>query len=219
MKTPTKLPSPRTPKAKTVLRFAACWLMVAGCVSERNEIPRQELYSVYVDTVRGHALMDDSPGNPLHWETATLEEWHSNYSVVFVDADFVSYRCEEYSYTGGAHGMLEVHVGTLDRKTGRKLVLDDAFPEEMRESLKAELRAKALEALGEQPILFDGLLTDNFCLMEDGWHFVYSPYEIASYAAGVVELVIPPVPLRSCHGRETTVFPFPGRFGRIKSDS
>ena len=72
-----------------------------------------------------------------------------------------------------------------------KAYVDDLSPEEMRESLKAQLRTKALEALGEQPILFDGLLTDNFCLMEDGWHFVYSPYEIAGYAAGVVEVVVP----------------------------
>lgn len=191
MKPSNHLPSPRKPKTKTALRFAACWLMVTGCAAERNELSRYELHSVFVDTVREYALMKESPDNPLHWETANHETWQSDYSVVFVDADYVSYRCEEYSYTGGAHGQTEVHVGTLDRKTGRQLVLDDAFPEEMRESLKAQLRTKALEALGEQPILFDGLLTDNFCLMEDGWHFVYSPYEIASYAAGVVEVVVP----------------------------
>ena len=100
MKPSNHLPSPRKAKTKTALRFAACWLMVTGCAAERNELSRQELYSVYVDTVREYALMKESPDNPLHWETANHETWKSDYSVVFVDADYVSYRCEEYSYTG-----------------------------------------------------------------------------------------------------------------------
>lgn len=178
-----------------ILAIAAA-VIVTGCVT--NTATREmEGYELFVDSIRDYAMEPESPDGIIHAATATHEERQSKYEVVFVDAQYASYRCEDYEYTGGAHGNTNVHVGTLDRKTGKKLLLGDVFTKERQESLEAELEQKASDALAAKgQKLFDSdargeLLTDNFCLMEDGWHFVYSPYEIAPFAAGVVEVVIP----------------------------
>lgn len=171
-------------------------MLLAGCATGPSECSMED-YEVFVDTIRDYAMEPESPDGLIHAATATVEERQSKYEVVFVDAQYASYRCEDWAYTGGAHGNTNVHVGTLDRKTGKKLLLGDVFPKDRQKSLEVELEQKAIDALaanGQQlfgPENRDELLTDNFCLMEDGWHFVYSPYEIAPFAAGVVEVVIP----------------------------
>ena len=40
-------------------------------------------------------------------------------------------------------------------------------------------------------------MTDNFALTKDGLKFVYNPYEIAPYAMGQQEIVIPYSELKS----------------------
>ena len=185
-----KLPSP------LVAAFA---VVLSGCVTNLSERTMED-YEINVDMIRDYIMESNSPDDLLRSATATTEERQSKYNVVYLDAKCVSYRCDDWAYTGGAHGMTTVHVGTLDRKTGRKLALDDVFPKDGQGELARTLRGKATEALArKQQQLFDyvsdgELLTDNFCLMEDGWHFVYSPYDIAPFAAGVVEIVIPKTP-------------------------
>lgn len=170
-------------------------MLLAGCATGPSECSMED-YEIFVDTIRDYAMEPESPDGLIHAATATVEERQSKYQVVFVDAQYASYRCEDWAYTGGAHGNTNVHVGTLDRKTGKKLLLGDVFPKERQESLEADLVQKASEALAAkgqklfEPENRGDLLTDNICLMEDGWHFVYSPYEIAPFAAGVVEVVI-----------------------------
>lgn len=170
-------------------------VIVTGCVSDTATYEMED-YEIFVDMIRDYAMEPESPDGIIHAATATTEERQSEYKVVFVDAQYASYRCEDWAYIGGAHGNTVVHVGTLDRQTGKKLVLGDVFPKDRQKSLEAELLQKASEALaakGQQlfgPENRGELLTDNFCLMEDGWHFVYSPYEIAPFAAGVVDVVI-----------------------------
>ena len=181
-------------KTPMILTFAVAALF-AGCATDQSAGVTED-YEIFVDTIRDYAMEPESPLGTIHAATATNEERNSKYEVVFVDAQYASYRCEDWAYTGGAHGNTVVHVGTLDRETGKKLVLDDIFTKDRQKSLESELLQKAGEALAaKEQKLFGAenrgeLLTDNFCLMEDGWHFVYSPYEIAPFAAGVVEVTI-----------------------------
>lgn len=175
---------------------SAIAVVLSGCDKDQSA-PITEDYEIFVDTIRDYAREPESPDGTIHAATATVEERHSKYEVVFVNAQYASYWCVDWAYTGGAHGNTVVHVGTLDRKTGKKLALGDVFPTHRQKALEAELQQKSSEALAaKDQKLFEpenrgALLTDNFCLMEDGWHFVYSPYEIAPFAAGVVEVVIP----------------------------
>lgn len=175
----------------TLFAFALCLSLAAGCSNNTCEELTMD-YEVYVDTIRDYALMEDTPDNLLYFATATTEERASKYEVAFVDAMYVSYYCKEYSYVGGAHGTTTIYAGTISRKTGKKLELSDIFPKDKQAALHAELKNLVTQKLSpNNQILFDALLTENFYLKEDGWHFVYNPYDIAAYAAGVTEVVIP----------------------------
>ena len=128
---------------------------------------------------------------------------NSKYEIICRDADKVSYRATEYQYTGGAHGYTSVQVSTVDRKTGRKYKLADIIPESQRGELLrkvrediairrygaksyAEWRARKKIAFFEEP-----QLTENFYFDDQAIHFIYNQYEIACYADGIIEAIVP----------------------------
>ena len=81
-------------------------------------------------------------------------------------------------------------VGTLDRKTGRQLTLNDVFGKDGLATLESELRKAVVAKIEEENVQSPVKPTENFYLAADGWHFVFNEYEIACYACGVVEVVV-----------------------------
>ena len=143
------------------------------------------------------AVAEDVPREIPAWDKS------SKYEIICRDADKVSYRATEYQYTGGAHGYTSVQVGTVDRKTGRKYTLDDIVPESRRGELLrkvrediairryeaksyAEWRARKEIAFFDEP-----QLTENFYFDDQTIHFIYNQYEIACYADGIIEAIVP----------------------------
>lgn len=144
----------------------------------------------YVDVLR-----DAMQAEELFPALTTFES-SAHYAVVHSDPDHVSFRTSEYWYGGGAHGSTRVTVGTLDRKTGRLLHVADFVPEAKRDALATRLHALAVTQLGgEDQLQGEVTVTENFYLATDGLHFVYNQYEIACYAAGIIEVVIDPASL------------------------
>ena len=137
----------------------------------------------------------DDPTSKADWmvgSSETTQQFSHKYEIVYADKDYLSFWCDDYYYTGGAHGTRTIKIGTIDRKTGHILTLNDVFKESAREALTKELRDKAIKKLGgEQNLQYEVKPIDNFCLKSDGWHFVYNEYEIACYAVGPVEIVVP----------------------------
>lgn len=170
-----------------ILTFAS--LVFAGCTSSAKD----EL-GEYIDFCREVAQLpsnDDKVDWMVYPSTATTQEFKKDYRIVYADEKYLSFRCEEFKYTGGAHGTFIITVGTINRNSGRILKTKDAFAESDRGNLCATLRAKAIAELGgEENLLYEPTITENFCLMQDGWHFVYNEYELACYAKGAVEVVI-----------------------------
>ena len=170
-----------------ILAFAS--LAFVGCASQTKD----EL-GEYIDLCREVAQLPVNEGD-VGWmvypSTATTQEFKKDYRIVYADEKYLSFRCEEFKYTGGAHGTFIITVGTINRNSGRILKTKDAFAESDRGNLCATLRAKAIAELGgEENLLYAPTITENFCLMQDGWHFVYNEYELACYAKGAVEVVI-----------------------------
>ena len=121
-------------------------------------------------------------------------EFKSKYDVVYVDRKkaFFSYRIEFYAYTGGAHGSEAIFTGTVDSGTMRKLSVADAIPEDKRDEALGRIRKAVADRIGgEDRLLRDVALTENFCVAEDGLHFVFRECEIAAYSHGTIEVVIP----------------------------
>ena len=104
-------------------------------------------------------------------------------------------------YEGGAHGIDQTITLNFEAKTGRQLTLSDIFAPGYEQPLKAvllkALKARTgcstLAALHDKGYLYsmDIFPSENFILSEETITFIYNPYEIAPYAMGSTELIIP----------------------------
>ena len=131
-------------------------------------------------------------------------------SVSRADSKVFSY-CEDYSsFMGGAHGMYGRTGYTYDVKTGKKLSItdvvklseDDLIPV-LKEKLLAQNDTDEYDDLDEKlknyKLDSDTVLDEegqeliygyNWYLDNDGMHFYFGPYELASYAVGAADVVI-----------------------------
>ena len=101
-----------------------------------------------------------------------------------------------YSYTGGPHGVGGNVYLTVDMTTHKVLTLSDIIDQKKLPEVKELLwrfytdsgRIKDEDAFTKKT---DFDVSKNFYLAHDGIHFIYHVYEIASYAEGEQDLVIP----------------------------
>ena len=186
---------------KTKIGIVAVSAMLAGCASIKECGHTSELddYLAFcselslkppVDTGDPDGYMskpDWAVGSPM-----TTREFRKEYRIVYSDEKFLSFYAEEYSYEGGPHGFTRVTCGSFCRKTGKRLTLDDVFARDDRAALTDKLRAAVVKAIGDDEKLIDKVKpTENFYYGGDGWHFIYNPYEVASYSEGKIEVVLP----------------------------
>ena len=122
----------------------------------------------------------------------------SNTWMIFVGQKekLATFAIRYYSYTGGAHGLGGSEYLTIDMTTHKVLTLSDIIEQKKLPEVKELLwsfytdygRIKDEEAFTKKT---DFDVSKNFYLAHDGIHFIYDEYEIASYAAGEQDLVIP----------------------------
>lgn len=178
-------------RVKELLFLLPLVAFLSGCRTESSE------GACALENFIAAAIADDMPREVPAWDK------RSKYEIICRDADKVSYRATEYQYTGGAHGYTSVQVGTVNRKTGRKYRLADIVPESRRDELLrkvredialrhygaksyAEWRARKEIAFFDEP-----QLTENFYFDDRAIHFIYNQYEIACYADGIIEAIVP----------------------------
>lgn len=104
-------------------------------------------------------------------------------------------------YEGGAHGINQQIVMNFEASTGRQLTLADIFASGYEQplknvllkALKAKTGCNSLNDLHNMGYLYsmDMFPSENFILSDETITFVYNPYEIAPYAMGSTELIIP----------------------------
>lgn len=143
-------------------------------------------------------------------ETGMSSAWFLERSVQVVGDTLgtLSLALAESSYLGGAHPNSVVRLQVRDRRDGRRLSFADLFREGARDSLSAVCepyfrteRELAFDAaLDTAGFSFEGgrfRVNDNLALTGDGVRFRFDPYEIAPYALGPTEFVVPYAALRS----------------------
>lgn len=107
-----------------------------------------------------------------------------------------------YAYTGGAHGNYGTSYYNFDATTGQMLTLKDILIADYQASLKDKVEAifkkiyleEGMTKYSEAGFYFENdifTMTDNFAITKEGVKFLYNPYEIAPYAMGQQEIVIP----------------------------
>jgi len=120
-------------------------------------------------------------------------------------------RRDNYEYKGGAHGMGTTSYYVFDLTDKRVLYIRDFFREDtegrLNDIIKNELRgyndrfaeaAQGTAVLGNDKPLSQGIfltdepgVTENFFINQEGMCLNWAPYEIAPYAAGSIEILLP----------------------------
>ena len=173
---------------KLCCSVAVVCIVLSGC--RTNDVDESAQLKCYIDSIS--QTWRDEPADMLVGSSITTEEYQSKYSVVFADEKYISFHAEEYSYTGGAHGSNKITVGTIDRKTGRRLCLKDFVSADKLPELTKILHAKVIKKLGGKENLQGEVLPiENFCIVKGGLMFVYNEYEIASYSEGHTDVLVP----------------------------
>jgi len=123
-------------------------------------------------------------------------------SVLLNTPTILTIEAFNYAFTGGAHGNYGTVYYNFDAITGQVIDLKDILVADYAVSLK-----KIAEPIFKKNYLEEGMtnysdagfyfendvfkMTDNFAITKEGLKFLYNPYEVAPYALGQQEIVIP----------------------------
>jgi len=180
-----------------LLAICGCQSMTAYNGREFDDWPTITLKE-YVDYLRDAAVKTPTPEEREMFPDGTgllaNETTHyikREFQVVYIDERYVSFRADMEDYHGGNGNHSHVHVGTIDRKTGRVLGVVDFVPKAKWPTLKRKLYGGAVRKIeGKENLQSEVEVIENFYYDKDGLHFVYNPYEIACGATGAVEVLI-----------------------------
>ena len=135
--------------------------------------------------------------------SALMMPWEQihDVSIDYETAKFITLQLDFYTYSGGAHGTPALVYKVFDKTDKRLLTLEDIIQKEkMNDFLKlSELLFKKEKGLRQNQDLFKDYdfenntfyLPDNFGMEKEGLVFVYSVYEIKSFADGIITFTVP----------------------------
>lgn len=136
----------------------------------------------------------DFPDAPGCWQVEL------NGDTVMTTPKVLQYKLDHYAFTGGAHPNSFRSFHIFDRTTGeerdiKEFVTDSTALLKLVEKNFRKLENIALDTDLEKAGYFllnnQFFLPANYALTPDGILFYYNPYEIAAYARGVIQFVIP----------------------------
>ena len=145
---------------------------------------------------QARSTRSENPDEALPWTLSRSVE------IAYQDPKVVSLHLSEEVFQGGAHGLTTERYASFDPATGRRLGLSDLVTPEGEARLveigERELRKvhqlPAEQSLEEAGFTFEGnkfVLSEEIAVLAEGLAIHYNPYEIAPYALGPTEIVIP----------------------------
>jgi len=175
-------------------------LIVSDFVGNMDEEIDRNDFAHLKDMLVKNSISYDSSYVEFLKQFGTGVEW-------YIDVDFkqilrtnrlITFRYEQSSYTGGAHDMYGYHYLNIDLKKSKILKLTDLFTDMDRFKAIAQ-KAFTVQYLNnpadktEYWLADDGslVLANEFGLTSKGLLLHYNVYEIACFARGDIELLIP----------------------------
>lgn len=130
------------------------------------------------------------------------ESWEAkiNGKVTYEDKNILTIELDSYLFTGGAHGYTSGRFLNFDKKKGVELEVWQLFRDKDDFRKFAETKFREQENIPkEKPINYTGFmfeqdsfyLPENIGLTKKGIQLLYNQYEVASFADGPIELVLP----------------------------
>ncbi len=122
----------------------------------------------------------------------------SEMQVIFNEKDLLSLGFSGYAFDGGAHGNYGTTLASYDLATKKLLALDDVFKPNYQKTMSAALERALRKKYKLNPkeslnqFLFENKIeaNNNFAVTRKGILFNYTPYEIAAYAMGEIQLYV-----------------------------
>ena len=115
-----------------------------------------------------------------------------------------SLYCDQYQFTGGAHGSTRRRSDTWNLKTGNRILLQDIMPYQNQKDRKQFLTDIIYQEIEMQNQKGDGTYFEdyeqkvqetfqasNFYLKPSGMVIYFQQYDIAPYSSGIPEFLIP----------------------------
>lgn len=144
------------------------------------------------------SILTTEPENPALWGFSL--EQHELADIMYNQNGLIILNYHTYFYSGGAHGMQNLSSYILDTQNGNLIQSQDIIYTSNWAKIKplAEkyLRVK-LNIPEDQALEAEGLLVQELPMPENisasprGLICIYQPYEITSYALGIMEIEIP----------------------------
>ncbi|MDF0707124.1 DUF3298 and DUF4163 domain-containing protein [Flagellimonas okinawensis] len=120
--------------------------------------------------------------------------------VIYEDENIITIKLNSYSFTGGAHGYASTSYLNFDKRQGVELenwqLFDDVDGFEDFAETKFRIQEKIPQDanINATGFMFNGdsfHLPNNIGYTSDGLKLIYNQYEVASYADGPIELILP----------------------------
>jgi hypothetical protein len=131
-------------------------------------------------------------------EWATVWELNYHNTILFVNETLLQLQTETYQYVGGAHGATWFSCRLFNLQTGEKYSRDDIFKPDAAARIHRLLVAALLnywevKSPREIQLMEDEVWTEttDFAVTPEGIAFLYSDYELGSYALGCANVTIP----------------------------
>nr|WP_321232681.1 DUF3298 and DUF4163 domain-containing protein [uncultured Psychroserpens sp.] len=118
--------------------------------------------------------------------------------VTYYSPEIISIALNSYFDTGGAHGNTNVRFFNFNPQTGTQFNTKDlignieGLSEVVEQKLKEKIKGNTSnESMEDEFFGKDFQLPESFGYSDEGLIILYNPYEIASYAQGIIEFTIP----------------------------
>jgi len=123
-----------------------------------------------------------------------------NGEVSYEDKNTITIALNSYLFTGGAHGYTTRSFLNFDKRNGKEIENWELFKDVAHFKKFVEAKFRIQEGIPQDdPINSTGFmferdefyLPENIGLTENGLVLLYNQYEVASYADGAIELILP----------------------------
>ncbi|ADY51490.1 hypothetical protein Pedsa_0918 [Pseudopedobacter saltans DSM 12145] len=134
-------------------------------------------------------------------ESVAGYQWIQTLKVDDNRSKLITFTHDNYSFTGGAHGLGTISYFNYSKEQNRALKLDDLIKQGQYNNLvkvgeeifRKDEKLSPEQSLEENYFFENGQfgLPNNFLITDKGLLFTYNPYEIKAYAYGTTDLLIP----------------------------
>lgn len=169
-------------------------------------LPGREEIADKINNSKDMVEMRSIVAGDLKWVAESAEySPHCTYNFhpvhIFSAGNVLSMRFADIAYTGGAHPISYEFGLNYDLTTGEELKISDLLTstalhadDKLAELFAAQAAEYGEEAAKNAPAAVREVIANNYdiwCFTEEGLQITFSPYDIASYSAGYIDLVVP----------------------------